>query len=462
MDQIKFGTDGWRAIIAKEFTNENVARITQGVCNWLQKESKQHKKVVVGYDCRFGGKQFLDVVAQVLLYNGVEVVCHETPITTPAISYATKKLSCDVGIILTASHNPATYNGYKLKGSYGGPLLPDQIKEIEAVIPDQKDNKWFDQDLSDVKTLDLKELYLDQVRTSFDIQGLNNAPLGISYDAMFGSGQFVFRALFPNADLFRCEWNPHFYGINPEPIEKNLGAYQLHLSQQNGVDIGLVNDGDADRIGLLAGDGTFIDSHNIMLLLLHYLHNYKGLSGKVATGFSSTEKIKTFCAMHNLDLTIVPIGFKHICGLMLEHDVLLGGEESGGIAVAGHIPERDGIWNGLLLMQFMMETGKSLKELLDEVKALVGNFYFKRVDLKLSDDIKNEVVEKCRLGQFDRFGAFEVQRMEDLDGWKYYLSDEEWVMIRPSGTEPVLRIYAEGQTEERTNLILRQCQEAIL
>ncbi len=467
--KIKFGTDGWRAIIAKEFTNYNVARITYGVATWLKHaKSNSHlninskHKVVIGFDCRFAGKQFMDVVSKVLLHEGIETIIYNQPITTPAISLAAKELDCDLGIILTASHNPANYNGYKLKGAFGGPLLAEAISEIEELIPDNISYDFEAFDNNSAQEVDLKKLYLDKIHVAFDIEAIRNSGLNLSYDAMYGSGQFIMQELFPDADLFRCEWNPTFFGINPEPILKNLGAYQNHLQDTPNLDFGLVNDGDADRIGLFDGEGNYINSHNIILLLLHYLCNYKGWKGKVATGFSSTVKITQFCKMHNLNLEVVPIGFKHICSLMVNEDILVGGEESGGIAVKGHIPERDGIWNGLVLIQAMMETKKTLPELLKEVTDLVGSFAFQRIDLKLSEAKKQEVVSNCKAGKYSSFGNWKVERIEDLDGWKYYFNADEWLMIRPSGTEPVLRTYAEGRTEERAREILQSCHNQIL
>ncbi|UTW60885.1 phosphoglucomutase/phosphomannomutase family protein [bacterium SCSIO 12741] len=458
--KIKFGTDGWRAVIGREYTEDNVARLTTGVAYWL-KEYFPNPRVVVGFDCRFGGARFAEIVANVLDFHGVQVIYDTHPVTTPVISYAAKKYEASLGIILTASHNPPDYNGYKLKGGYGGPLLPAQIAEVEAHVPEEIEVNYWSLDQKISRKEDLTALYLEEVRRQFDLDAIRNAPFQVAYDAMYGSGQFVVRELLPDALLFRCEWNPHFYGINPEPVEKNLGEFQDYLKGQN-ADIALVNDGDADRIGLLDGDGNYIDSHMLLLLLIHYLHRYKGKSGKVVCGFSSSVKIAQYCKQHGLDLEVVPIGFKHICDRMLHEDVLVGGEESGGIAVQGHIPERDGIWNGLLLFQWMTETGKSIGELMDEVREIVGPFAYRRIDLKIPEELKQEIVERCKQDAYQAFGDFKVQNREDLDGWKYFLNEDEWVMIRPSGTEPVLRTYAEGKTPERAIAILEACHSTLL
>ena len=459
--KIKFGTDGWRAIIAQEFTVGNVARVSTGVAEYLKTE-KLTRKAVLGFDCRFAGKLFAETVANILSSKGIEVLYFDKPTTTPAISLATKKLNCGIGIIITASHNAPSYNGYKLKGSFGGPILSEGIARVEELIPDLTPDLTRQNDDLIIK-IDINELYINHVKAHFDLGNLNESKVKLAYDAMYGSGQFILPHLLPNAVLFRNVWNPHFYGLSPEPILKNLGEFQSFLKNETKVDLALINDGDADRIGLMDGEGNFIDSHNIMLLLLHYLVHYKKLKGRVATGFSSSVKIQQYCDLHNLELDIVPIGFKHICGIMLENEVLMGGEESGGIAVGvgGHIPERDGIWNGLLLLEMMVNTSKSIQELLQEVKNQVGSFAFKRIDLKIKEEQKLAIVNQCKNNEFSKFGDLIVSRIENLDGWKFYFNDDEWLMIRASGTEPVLRTYAEGRTSERADFILKSCHEAI-
>lgn len=458
--KIKFGTDGWRAVIAQEFTTNNVARVSFGVAKYVV-QNKLPRKIILGFDCRFGGDLFAQKVAEVLSSFDMEVLRCPSPTTTPAVSLATVKLNAGIGIILTASHNPPSYNGYKLKGHFGGPLLSEGIAEVESYIPDEPMEYEARMDL--IKDLDLNEYYVNYVRQHLDVERIQQSSFQLAYDAMYGSGQFVLPKLLSNAVLFRNEWNPHFYGLSPEPIMKNLVDFQEFLKGRSDIDLSLINDGDADRIGLMDGEGNFIDSHHIMLLLLNYLVKYQGKRGKVATGFSSTQKIKQFCLKYDLELEIVPIGFKHICQLMVNEDnILLGGEESGGIAISGHIPERDGIWNGLILAQMLLETGKSIQELLIEIDEELGAFWFKRIDLKLEENQKQSIVEKCKAGFYSSFGSWQVNRIEDLDGFKYYFNDDEWLMIRPSGTEPVLRTYAEGRTEERAEQILLKCHETIL
>jgi phosphomannomutase len=467
MSAIKFGTDGWRAVIADEFTLDNVARISEGVAQWILK-NPVNKRVVIGYDCRFGGQLFSETVAKVLLKNNIEVYLADTFVSTPMLSLAVLELKCGLGVVITASHNPPSYNGYKLKGAHGGPLNMDKIIEVESFIPHEADATYKQIDLAtykkagSFKSIDLNSMYIQRVKQGFDFDLIQNSGLHIAYDAMYGSGQAVMQQLLPKAKLFRCEWNPHFYGISPEPILKNLSATVAWAKQQKNLDAILINDGDADRIGLMLGSGEYIDSHHIMLLLIHYLCKYKAMKAKVVTGFSTTLKMQKLCAHYGLDLEIVPIGFKHISEIMQKEDVLMGGEESGGIAVKGHIPERDGIWNGLVLFEAMAKTGKNIKQLIDEVYAITGAFAFKRIDLSMSEAQKQSIITQCKADAYKSFGNYKVLKRESLDGYKFYFSEHSWGMIRPSGTEPLLRTYAEGETEKEAEDILKQMHKVML
>lgn len=465
--KIKFGTDGWRAIIAKEFTVDNVARVSSGVVAWL-KENFDNPSIVVGHDCRFAGELFAETATKVFCDAGIKVYLAKGYVSTPMVSFGANNYGASLGVIFTASHNPPSYNGYKLKGGYGGPLLEEGIHAVEAKIPDSNNIELDKLKLEDFEQKgllvypNLEDDYCNHVEKSFDLEVIKNSNMKLAYDAMYGSGQNVIKRLLPNVKRFRCEHNPHFYGIAPEPIMRNLGAYSQFIKQDGTINCGLATDGDADRIGLMDGNGNFVDSHHIMLLLIHYLYKYKGLRGKVATGFSSTVKIKQLCDHYGLELEVVKIGFKHICGLMLEDDILMGGEESGGIAVKGHIPERDGIWNGMVIWEFMAKSGKTLEELIQEVYEIVGSFAFERIDLTLEEEQKLAIVENCKSGKYTQFGDYKVERLDTLDGFKYTLSESEWVMIRPSGTEPVLRTYAEGATQEDAFKILKACHDTIL
>lgn len=460
MTKIKFGTDGWRAVIAKEFTTDNVARVALATASWALVNQK-NPTVMIGHDCRFGGELFVEVVAKVLASNGVKVLMNDGFVSTPMISLGVRQYECLLGVVITASHNPPEYNGYKLKGSYGGPLLEDKIGEVESLIPsinnvdlDQIDlNQLIESGM--VQYVDLETMYCDYLEQKFDLEAMRQSRWNFAFDAMYGSGQNVMKRLFPDIMLVNCERKPLFDGIPPEPLMRNLHKFSNLIKSNGKIDCGLAVDGDADRTALFDGEGNYIDSHHVILLLIHYLHKYKGLSAKVATGFSSTVKIKTLCELYGLPLDVVKIGFKHVAGLMLEEDILVGGEESGGITVTGHIPERDGIYNGLVIWEAMVKTGKSLRDLINEVYSLVGSFAFERSDLRLSQTDKDRIVKMCENGEYRAFGKWKVNRVETLDGFKYYFGDSQWFMIRPSGTEPVLRTYAEGKDQAEALQILK-------
>jgi len=466
MTKIKFGTDGWRAIIAKEFTVENVARVSDATAKWLKKNNQ--KSVVVGHDCRFAGELFAETSAKVLCSNGIKVFLAKDFVSTPMISLGTLKTKSDLGIIITASHNPPAYNGFKLKGSYGGPLLPEQVQEIEDIIQDKNTIDLDSKSIAEfektglLEYIDLETMYVEHVEANFDLDLIRNSEMEFAYDAMYGAGQNVMRRLFPDITFLHCDYNPGFMGQAPEPIHKNLLEFSEMIKISENIDCGLVTDGDADRIGLYDGKGNFVDSHHIILLLIHYMVKYKGMTGKVCTAFSTTVKIKNMCENYGLALEVVKIGFKYICGIMIKEDVLLGGEESGGIAIKGHIPERDGIWMGLTIWEFMAKSGKSLNDLIQEVYEITGEFAFERNDLTLTEAVKNEIVANCKSGKYKSFGNYKVDRMDDLDGWKFFINENEWIMIRASGTEPVLRTYAESKTQKEAFAMLEACKNTLL
>jgi phosphomannomutase len=464
-EKIKFGTDGWRAIIAQDFTVYNVARVSKGLADWLLPQNKS-PTVVVGHDCRFGGKLFAETAAGVLCANGVKVLLAEGFISTPMISLGVLKLGAQQGVVITASHNPPTYNGYKLKGAHGGPSSPKDIAAVEALIPEEVDMPlqslayWKEKGL--LEYINLEDMYVDYLREKFDFDMLSKSPFKMAYDAMYGAGQNVVRRVLPGAVLIHCDDNPGFHGQAPEPLDKNLKELAHTVATTPEIKIGLATDGDADRIGLYDENGNFVDAHNIILLLIQYLHKYKGMNGKVVIAFSVTDRVKKLCAHYNLPVEVTAIGFKYISEIMIHEDVLVGGEESGGIAVKGHIPERDGIFDGLLIYEFMTKTGKTLKELCEEVYAIVGTFSYDRHDLHIDNDKKNAIIKKAGDGGYTKFGKYSYNRVETIDGIKYHLDNGGWIMLRASGTEPLLRVYAEGNSKEETADILKNVEETIL
>jgi phosphomannomutase len=288
------------------------------------------------------------------------------------------------------------------------------------------------------------------------MEAIRSSGIGVAFDAMYGTGQQVIRRLLPNAQLFHASFNPSFMGQAPEPIHRNLGTLSAFVAENHGIHCGIATDGDADRIGMYDEDGHFVDSHHILLLLLWYMAEYRKETGKVVVTFSVTDRMKRLAELYGLEVEITQIGFKYIAEIMARESVIVGGEESGGLAVKGHIPERDGIWIGLILLEFMAKTGKSLKQLIQTVYDKVGAFAFDRDDLHLEEAKKQAVIRACQEGQYKAFGEYRVAKSASMDGYKFYLDEagDRWVMIRPSGTEPLLRVYCEAPTAAEVRTIL--------
>lgn len=466
IQKIKFGTDGWRAIIAEEFTVENVARVATATGIWLKKKYDQ-PSIIVGHDCRFAGELFVDTAVRIFLSQGIHVRMAKGFVSTPMISLGAKKYNCGIGVIITASHNPPSYNGYKLKAFFGGPLAPNHVQEIEDIIPDENSIDFKAISLEDAQAkgqleiVDLESMYVEHVKANFDLDAIKNSGLNLAYDAMYGAGQNVLKRILPDLHFLHCEHNPSFYGQAPEPIAKNLKELEAFIKSKGNIDCALATDGDADRIGLYNGAGEFVDSHHIILLLVHYLVHYKKMTGKVVTAFSTTPRIEKLAEHYHLAHQTTKIGFKEIASIMVEEDVVLGGEESGGIAVKGHVPERDGIWMGLIIWEFMAKSGKSLDDLIREVYDIVGEFKFERNDLHITEELKQKIIANCKNNAYTAFGEYQVKELKTIDGFKYFFDENRWMMIRPSGTEPVLRTYAEAPTLEEVRKILKITEETI-
>lgn len=456
MTPIKFGTDGWRAIIAKDYTLDNLSRVADATARWMK--SKGMKKVVIGHDTRFGGRMFANRAAEICLSHGLQVCLGKDFVSTPMVSLGIVKHQADLGIVITASHNPPSYNGFKLKSAYGGPTIPKDIAEVESLILDEIPNIQYDLknaiEQNELIPTDLEKIYIDHIKANFDLALIKKSGLKLAYDAMYGAGQNVIKQLFDDAVLLHCENNPSFYGQAPEPISRNLSELSTYIKEHSEINVGLANDGDADRVGMFDANGDFVDSQHLLLLLLYYLKEYKNETGKVVVTFSVTEKMKKLAEIYGLDFEVTKIGFKYIAEIMVNEKLIAGGEESGGLAVAGHIPERDGVWIGLLIMEFMAKTGKSMQELIQEVYAKVGAFKFDRDDLHIDNDKKWAIMDLCKEDKIKSIGGRPIIKIEKIDGYKFYVADDSWVMIRPSGTEPVLRVYAQAADHSGVRKIL--------
>jgi len=464
MIKIKFGTDGWRAIIAEDFTVENIKRVADATARWII--ANKGNSVVIGHDCRFGGELFLETTARVMGYHNIKCYVAKGFVSTPMVSLGAVTYRATAGIVLTASHNPPSYNGFKIKSSIGGPALQKEINKVESLIEDKFHHtlpsieKLIQKDL--LKYVDLEGDYIKHVENNFDIDLIKKSNIKLAYDAMYGAGQNVIKKILPNAITLHSEYNPSFMGQAPEPLHKNLQELSQLIKNDKSITCGLATDGDADRIAMYDEDGNYVDSHHILLLLIYYFKKHKNETGKVVVSFSVCEKIKHLCEHFGLDCIVTPIGFKYISEYIVSEKVMVGGEESGGISCTGHIPERDGIWIGMVLLEFMAKTEKSIKELVQEVYDIIGSFAFERYDLHITEDLKQRVLQMCKENKFTEFGKYKVERVETIDGYKFHFNRNEWVMIRASGTEPVLRVYSEAPTTQQAFDILDTAKAMLL
>jgi len=452
-NDIVFGTDGWRAIIAKDYTFDNLARVAHATASWLLKTAGEGAQIALGHDTRFQGRIFSEHAASVFASRGITVHFSDEIAATPAVSYITLKAGCDAGVVITASHNPAAYNGFKIKGPYGGSALPEIIKQVEQEIPaidhefpdPESFSEYVDNGL--IKLRNFRSEYLEMVREKLDLDVIRDAGLLLGHDAMFGAGQGMFSELIGKEYVIemRSEFNPGFGGRAPEPIENNLSELS-ELVIERGCSAGIANDGDADRIGMF--DGQFVDSHKLLALLVRFLHEDKGLTGDIVKTLSTTNMLDAMGLKYGLHVHTTPIGFKYIGGYMLEHDVIVGGEESGGMAVKGHVPERDGIYIGMLILEMMARRGKYLSTLVEELERDFGVFGYHRVDVHTDPASKDAALEKLRTsGGLASIAGIKVESVNTTDGFKHE-TESGWVLVRPSGTEPVLRIYAEASSQE--------------
>jgi len=461
--QIKFGTDGWRGVIADDFTFENVAKVALASASYFKRHKKIKNGVIIGYDARFLSKEFAEKSAEVMANKGIKVFISDKISSTPMVSLLCKKMNAAGGVVITASHNPAQYNGYKLKGDFGGPAHPEMIAKLERDLKrviKQKvaSRKTFGKLLKEgkIEEIDFTSRYVEDVRSKLDLDLIRSAGIKIAYDAMHGAGQGVLAQLVPVKVLLRNSVNPSFGGSHPEPLPQYLQGLSEAVVAQ-GCDIGIATDGDADRIGAFDEKGTFVDSHRIFALLLKYFVEVKKWHGEVAKSFSVSQLINKMCDKYGLVLHETPIGFKYLCRLMTDRDILIAAEESGGLGVKGHLPERDGIYVGLLLCELMATRKKKLSELVDEIMREFGWHYFNRYDAHLTEKEKQRTLAAYKKGVGEIAGQ-RVQRVETKDGYKLFF-ENGWVLVRPSGTEPLIRYYAESDTPEKVEAMLKAARE---
>jgi alpha-D-glucose phosphate-specific phosphoglucomutase len=451
MSKIKFGTDGWRAIMGEDFIPENVAKVIQAFCDW--KKTEANRLIYVGYDRRNNSTETAQLVATVLANNGFSVRLSEDFCPTPAISWLVKSEKALAGVVITASHNPPQWNGIKFKNSVGGAAGPEYTDEVESRIPQVSAVKvdGFDTLLEQetIQYFNSSETYGAHLKEFIAVDKIKAAGFKVAVDPLFGAGTDVIKGILDNEIVqIHDAADPNFGGLNPEPIEKNLSGLMEAVVKEK-ADIGLATDGDADRIGAVDSNGKFINSHQIFGLLLQHNVAYRGGKGAIIHSVSTTQIIDKICAHYGLESIETPIGFKYISGELIKRNALMGGEESGGISLRDHVHERDGVLNGLLLLEMMAVKGMSLVELINDMDEEFGKYFFERKDYKLTAEHMIDVKEKIAKEDLKELAGVPVARYNTIDGHKIILEDDSWIMVRASGTEPLLRVYSEASTQER-------------
>ena len=462
MNEIKFGTDGWRGIIADDYTFDNVRRVAAGIAAYVLKNEDARQGLLVAYDTRFGSRRFAQPAAETLAAAGIPVTLANDYTPTPALSYAVKQRKAAGGVMITSSHNPASWNGVKFKEKFGGSARPAIIKQIEDEVhrgATPRGNR------AQLQEDDFKADYVAAITRFADLDKIAAAGMKYGIDCMYGAGRNVLAGIFSQRGIrhvqIRAELNPLFPGINPEPIEPHVRAAQDMVVREK-CDAGFVTDGDADRIGAVAEDGSFVDAHKCYAVLLQWLLKHKDWPGAVTRAFNTTLMLDRIAKKHGRELIEHGIGFKYVCDVVLSgKEVLIGGEESGGIGIPRHLPERDGILNSLLLANAMADEGKTLGQLVAGLQKEYGEHHYGRRDLRIADDIKQAAIRRAESNDVNRLGRFRVLRKENLDGIKFFLdapavhgAADAWVLMRASGTEPLMRIYSEAASPALVKEIL--------
>ena len=477
--QIKFGTDGWRGVIADDFTFANVRIAAEAVAAYVHSrrgstDEDPSKGLCIGYDTRFGSRAFARACAQVVAATGIPVALANDITPTPAHSYGVRGRKAAGGIMITSSHNPAQWNGVKYKAWYGGSGKPSIIAEIESHLGQPVRRSATPAPIEEV---DFLPPYLAAIESFADLDLISKSGRKFAIDSMYGAGRTIISDIFTRIGVghiqIRGNPDPLFPGINPEPIEPHIRALG-EAAVANRCDAGLCTDGDADRIGATDEHGNFVDPHKIFSVLLSWVLKRKGWPGAVTRAFNTTKMLDRICAKHNRELIEHGIGFKFVCDYMLEREILMGGEESGGVGFQRHLPERDGLLNALLLANVMAEENKTLGQLVADLQAEYGEHQYGRIDLTIPEEVKNGAIARARALETGNpvFAGMPILRQENLDGVKFYLDNPEaqskpkaaetWLLLRASGTEPLMRIYTESCSKEAVASLLESARRFAL
>ncbi len=461
--QISFGTDGWRGIIADNFTGANVRLVTQAVVNYMKRpEVPGENMIFIGYDNRSQSEYFATEAAKVVAASGMKAVLSAQSCSSPAVSYNAHKNNAKGGIMITASHNPPQFNGLKIKMGFGGSALPSDVDQVVGELNALLDAGTYavsvdDAVMDSVEKRDLRPAYFDGLRGMVNLEEIRGGRYKTITDPMHGSASGYLPDILRGAGIeveeICGDRNPIFGGLNPEPIAQNLGPLKEAVLAAK-ADVGLAVDGDGDRVGAMDAYGNFVDSQRIFALILRHLYEDRGLRGSVVKTVSTTTLIDKLCAKYGLTLHVTPIGFKNICEWMLKEPVLIGGEESGGIGVLGYIPERDGPLNCLLLLETMAVRKKRLEEQIAELMAEFGPHEYQRVDLHPEPSKMAAVVKSLTEDNPDEVAGLKVLKIDRTDGTKFFFDNDAWLLLRASGTEPVVRVYAESSSQEKVSELI--------
>lgn len=468
---IKFGTDGWRAVIAEDFTFDNVRACAQGVADYLKQARLAERGLVIGYDTRFASEDFAAATAEVIAGNDIKVLlcCKAAP--TPVISYAVTDTRSAGAVIITASHNPGRWNGFKFKDSFGASASSQVAREIERRANEALSTGDVQRllladglDRGLIAYYDPDPPYFSQLEKLVDIESLRQYGFNVVVDSMYGAGIGYFKTLLESEKTeiieINSERNPLFPEINPEPIARNLARLSSMVKQRK-ADVGLATDGDADRIGIIDEHGEFLNQLQVFALLVLYFLEVRGERGAVIKTISTTVMVDYLGKLFGIRVYETPVGFKYVAPLMTQKDALIGGEESGGYGFRGHIPERDGILAGLYLLDFMRKTGKTPSQLLNHLFSKVGPHYYDRIDIHIASDERQKISDRISRNPVSSIGGIKVARLDTTDGFRYILADDSWLLIRFSGTEPLVRIYAESQSPEKVSKLLDSGKELL-
>ena len=469
---IRFGTDGWRAKVEEDFTVENVKLCTQAVCNYLKSREIADNGLMVGYDTRLNSATFAEAVSEVAAGNSIPVILCDRPAPTPVVSYNLVRRDCAAGIVITASHNPSDWNGFKFKPGYGGSASEEILSDLETCLNNVlEQQQYLSIPISDAEKIGLVErvnpelLYLNHVAGLVDLQSIRNAGLNVVVDSMHGAGSGYIHQLLEGGTShvteIRNEMDPTFPGMKqPEPIDHNLEPLKEKIWHTNG-DVGLATDGDADRLGLVDEDGNYVSTlHTFALICQHILENL-GMDGTLVRSITMTCMINKLGDLHKVPVIDTPVGFKHLGPVMMEEDAIAAGEESGGYAFRGHIPERDGILSALMILDMMVKTDKNPSELILDLTDLVGPHHYSRIDLTFQPEEREELETRLAKARPKKIADMTVKDIDTRDGYRYELENGYWGLIRFSGTEPLLRVYAESESLVSVNAILEKCRNIV-